>query len=75
MNDCVDMVKCGNVNRDQAVNVADVVYFISYLFKGGPEIWTYMGDCDGSGVSDITDCVYLLGYLLKNGPTPKCSTL
>ncbi|MGB2697502.1 MAG: dockerin type I repeat-containing protein [Candidatus Zixiibacteriota bacterium] len=75
LNDCVDMVKCGNVNRDGQVTIADVVYFINYLFRGGPEIWRYMGDDNGDGVSSITDCVSLLGYLLKGGPPPTCSSL
>ena len=75
LNAYVDMIQCGNVNRDHTVTIADVVYLINYLFKSGPEIWRYMGDCDGSGISDITDAVYLVGYLLKSGPPPQCSSL
>jgi hypothetical protein len=75
LNATVDMVKCGNVNRDGSVTVGDVVYFIAYLFRGGPEIWTYMGDANGDGVSNITDCVYLVNYLFKSGPPPKCSSI
>jgi len=75
LNDCVDMVKCGNVNRDHTVSVADIVYFINYLFRGGPEIWKYIGDANADGVSNITDCCYLINYLLIGGPPPKCSSL
>jgi len=75
MNNCVDMIICGNVNRDNQVSIADVVYFISFLFKDGPEIWRYMGDVNSDGVPDISDCVYLVSYLFRNGPPPQCSSL
>jgi hypothetical protein len=28
---------CADVNNDNQPNVGDVVYLISYIFKGGPE--------------------------------------
>ena len=28
---------CGDANDDGTVNVGDVVYLVSYLYKGGPE--------------------------------------
>ena len=39
----------GDINADDIVNLGDVVYLISYLYKGGPE-----PNCDGpSGVNTI----------------------
>ena len=31
-------VACGDINGDGGVNVSDVVYFVRYLFVGGPEL-------------------------------------
>jgi hypothetical protein len=69
----VDMCMCGNANRDKAVTIADVVYIVSYLFKGGAEPWLFMSDVDATGVCDIADAVYLVTYLFKGGAAPQCS--
>jgi hypothetical protein len=65
---------CGNANRDNTVTIADVVYLINYMFKGGPEPWLFMCDANSSGVASVSDVVYLIGYLFKGAPPPKCST-
>ncbi len=75
LNDCVDMIMCGNVNRDNTVNIADVVYMINFLFRNGPEPWLYMGDCNADRVVSISDVVYLIGYLFKGAKPPECSAL
>jgi len=75
LNDCVDMIICGNVNRDGSVNIADVVYMTNYLFKDGPEIWRYMGDVNADGIASIADVVYLIAYLFRGASPPKCSAL
>lgn len=74
MDSTVDMLICGNANRDQSVTVADVVYIVNYLFKGGEEPFLFMSDADGSGVVTIADAVYLVSYLFKNGSPPQCSS-
>lgn len=71
----VDMVMCGNVDRDTQVGLADVVYYIGYLFQGGTEPWLFMGDANGNGIVGLADVNYLIGYLFKNGPPPRCSYL
>jgi hypothetical protein len=73
MNGTVDMIICGNANRDPAVTIADVVYIVNYLFKNGKEPWLYASDADGSGVVTIADAVYLVSYLFKGGKAPQCS--
>lgn len=74
MDSTIDMIMCGNANRDKAVTIADVVYIVSYLFKGGEEPWLYGSDADGTGIVTIADAVYLVGYLFKGGAPPQCST-
>jgi len=71
----VDMIMCGNVNRDLTVSISDVVYFVNYLFRAGPEIWIYMGDANADGYVTVSDVVYLINYLFRSGPPPQCSSL
>jgi len=63
----------GNVNCDEQTNVADVVYIISYLFKGGPTPNPLEnGDVNCDGQVTVSDVIYLLNYLFKSGPPPPC---
>ena len=63
----------GDANRDGRVTVADVVYLVSYLFKGGPApVPPGAGDANHDGLVTVGDCVYLINYLFKGGPPP-CS--
>ena len=71
----VDMILCGNANRDNTVSVADVVSVINYLFKSGSESWLFMSDCNADGQVTITDAVYLINYLFKGGARPRCSSI
>ena len=62
---------CGDANGDDAVNVADAVYTIGYIFAGGTEPVPYeAGDCDCSGSINITDAVYLIAFIFGGGPSP-----
>jgi|GEM_PF-754711 len=86
--DCVDntasdtsdydfTIKClgstGDANGDGHVTIADVVYLVNFLFKGGPPpdpLWK--GDANGNCKVNIEDAVYLVNYLMKGGPPPIC---
>jgi len=64
--------KAGDANSDLTVSVADIVYLVSYLFKGGPPpnpIWK--GDANGDCKVTASDVVYLVSYLYKGGPPPQ----
>jgi hypothetical protein len=64
----------GDVNSDGKVSIADVVYLINYLFKGGPApepLWK--GDTNGDCKVSAADVVYLINYLMKGGPAPICN--
>ena len=66
-------VKYGDANGDGKVSIADVVYLINYLFKGGlPPNPLIKGDANGDGKVSIADVVYLINYLFKGGPPPHC---
>ena len=49
--------KCGDVNNDGSVNVADLTYLIDYLFFGGPVPVPYhcTADVNCDGIVDLTD--------------------
>jgi hypothetical protein len=64
---------CGDASGDQKVTVADAVYIISYIFRGGPAPDPLMlGDANGNGVINAADAVYLVSYIFRGGPAPVC---
>jgi|GEM_PF-3771327 len=62
---------CGDANGDGAVDIADAVYLIAYIFSRGPEPSPLAaGDTDCSGDINIADCVYLISYIFSHGAAP-----
>jgi hypothetical protein len=64
----------GDCNGDYIINLGDVVFLITYLYRSGPApqpLWT--ADVTRNGEVNIGDVVYLITYLYKNGPPP-CQT-
>jgi hypothetical protein len=61
----------GDANWDGAVDPADVVFLINYLFKDGtaPDPLR-LGDVTADCVVDAADVIYLINYLFKSGPAP-----
>jgi parallel beta-helix repeat protein/predicted outer membrane repeat protein len=63
----------GDANGDGAIDIADVVHLVNYLFLDGPAPSPLdAGDANGDGKVDIADVVYLVNYLFLNGPPPQC---
>ena len=64
----------GDSNGDGGVNVADVVYVINYVFRGGPPPELYFsGDANCDDVVSVGDAVFLINYTFKGGPAPGCA--
>ncbi len=64
---------CGDVNGDEIVNILDVTFLISYLYKDGPTPDIVEAcDANGDGIVNILDITYLISYLYKGGAKPKC---
>ena len=61
----------GDPNNDHKISVSDVVYLVSYLFKGGALPRQYFsGDVNCDNVVNIEDAIYLIKYLFKSGIPP-----
>ncbi len=64
---------CGDAGGDGSINIADAVYLINYIFKGGPAPEPLdAGDANCDGNVNVADAVYLINYIFKGGPEPCC---
>jgi hypothetical protein len=63
----------GDVNTNGVIDIGDVVYLITFLYKSGsPPNPLLAGDVNCSGAVELGDVVFLITYLYKNGPPPPC---
>jgi hypothetical protein len=61
----------GDANADGAIDVADIMYLINYLFIGGSEPCPLeAGDANCDGFIDVADVMYLTNYLFIGGSPP-----
>jgi hypothetical protein len=69
----VVMLLRGDCNNDGAIDAADVVYLINYLYQGGfaPDPME-IGDANCDGTVDAGDVVVLINYLFQGGDPPGC---
>jgi hypothetical protein len=67
-------ILCGDVKGDHVVELGDVVWLLTYLFKGSspPVCPLNRADTNSDGIIDIGDAVVLLNYLFKAGDRPEC---
>jgi thermitase len=61
----------GDANTDFYINVGDVVYPVTYIYKAGPppDPWC-AGDATDDALVDVGDVVYLVNYLYHGGDAP-----
>ena len=62
----------GDVNDNGLVNSSDLIYYVNYIFKSGPEPQPRRaaGDVNCTGGLTGGDFIYLVNYLFKGGPAP-----
>lgn len=62
----------GDADGNDELNVADLVYMVNYVFKGGAEPLpiSLSGDANCDLVINVADLVYLVDYVFKGGPPP-----
>jgi len=64
---------CGDADGSGAINLLDITFLITYLYKSGPAPSPpEAGDADNSGALNLLDVTYLINYLYKDGPEPSC---
>jgi hypothetical protein len=69
--DLDDPSSCGDFDASTDINVADVVYFVQYVFgSGGAPLDCRQGDCDCDGGPTIADAVYMISYIFADGAPP-----
>ncbi|HOP08165.1 MAG TPA: S8 family serine peptidase [candidate division Zixibacteria bacterium] len=61
----------GDVNGDFSIDIADVVYLVTWMFQGGPApIAVQAADVNANLQVGIDDLVYLVDYEFNQGPPP-----
>jgi len=65
---------CGEASGDAIVNIADAVFIVNYIFRGGrggpsPDPLC-VGDVNADDAVNIADVVYLINYIFRGGPAP-----
>jgi len=65
---------CGDIDGSGGnPNVVDLIYFVEYLFMGGPPPPVIeMANVDGEGGINVVDLIYLVEFLFFDGPAPDC---
>jgi hypothetical protein len=66
----------GDANWSNQIDVADVVYLINFIFRGGPgpEPEYGTGDCNCNDLVSVDDVILLINYIFKSGTAP-CGNL
>lgn len=60
----------GDANRSGAVDLADAIATLAYLFNGAPAWCSSALDANDDGALNIGDPIRTLGYLFTSGPAP-----
>ncbi len=63
-------ITIGDPNGDGALNIADAIAMLGYLFGGEPLNCVAAMDVNGDNVADISDAIYELSFLFSGGPGP-----
>ncbi len=67
----VPAISCGDFDASGGVDIADVVYQVTYIFSGGPApADAREGDVNCDLSVNIADIVYLINYIFRGGPAP-----
>jgi hypothetical protein len=64
---------CGDANRDAKINLLDVGFIISFLYRGGAMPYPIeAADIDGNGSINLLDVSFMIKYLYRSGPPLRC---
>ena len=63
----------GDVNGDGSIDMGDIVFLISYIFRqGDPPVPFSVGDVNCDRVVGLGDIVFLISYLYREGTISRC---
>ena len=63
--------KAGDANGDGEVNLADIIFKVAYVFKGGPKPNpSCRADDNADTKINLSDIIYEVNYIFKGGPKP-----
>ncbi len=66
-----ETVKYGDANNDNAVNLLDILFIISYKYATGPApIHPNLADPNGDCSINLLDILYLISSIYEDGPAP-----
>jgi len=77
LDECEELFIRGDVDGDGAINVADAVIALAYLFTGGSINCAKAADSNADGILNIADGIQIIGYLFSASgdiaaPFPDC---
>jgi len=62
----------GDLNQDGQANIADVIFLVNYVFKGGIKPFPlFTADVNADCKVNLADIIYYVNYVFKSGPQPK----
>jgi hypothetical protein len=65
-----DYIRC-DPNNDGENNLADAVWIVNELFRGGPATaCPAAADCNADGMEDLSDALYCVDYQFRSGSPP-----
>ena len=61
----------GDSNSDGKVDIADITFIVSYVFRSGPApVSEETADANSDQRVDLSDALFLVNYIFRNGPSP-----
>ena len=62
----------GDVDKNGKFDVADIIYLVNFLFKGGPTPIEFkdQGDVNNDNNTNVADVIYMVNNRFKGGPYP-----
>ncbi|MEE9443857.1 MAG: dockerin type I repeat-containing protein [candidate division Zixibacteria bacterium] len=73
LNSRMQAIITGDANSDSKLNVADAVFLINYIFRGGSAPGNMTNnDVNCDGTINVADAVFLINHIFRGGSAPDC---
>ncbi len=63
-----DLYTPGDANADEKISLADIIYLVNYVYRGGPEPLPFFlsGDLNADAKVDLVDILLLVNYVFSS---------